>query len=170
MLQANVLVSSDGVARLSDFDFSVMSTVSSLVFTASSNSRAGSVRWVAPEMFSEDAPKRTKYADVYALGMTMLEIFTGEVPYPQCQMDFNVMMAVTRGALPVRPTEQLKHDIQGNLVWELLLRCWSRKLLERPSAGDVVSTLVTRDLPKLCTGRRAGGRLGAWVAGRLRSG
>ncbi|CAE7151552.1 unnamed protein product, partial [Rhizoctonia solani] len=42
----NVLVSSDGIARLSDFDFSIMSEASSLVFTATSNNRAGSIRWV----------------------------------------------------------------------------------------------------------------------------
>ncbi|CAE6478282.1 unnamed protein product [Rhizoctonia solani] len=38
---ANVLVSSDGVAKLSDFDFSVISEMTSLVFSESSNSRAG---------------------------------------------------------------------------------------------------------------------------------
>ncbi|KDN43042.1 hypothetical protein RSAG8_06365, partial [Rhizoctonia solani AG-8 WAC10335] len=65
----NVLVSSDGVARISDFSFSVMSRASGLMSTASTNSRSGSARWVAPEMFIKDAPKRTKEADMYALGM-----------------------------------------------------------------------------------------------------
>ncbi|CAE7085759.1 unnamed protein product, partial [Rhizoctonia solani] len=68
----NVLVTSDGVARLSDFDFSIMSDAVNLMFTATSNTRAGSVRWVAPEMLDDDAPKRTIQADVYALGMIML--------------------------------------------------------------------------------------------------
>ncbi|CAE6378335.1 unnamed protein product [Rhizoctonia solani] len=65
----NVLVSSDGVAKLSDFDFSVMSGASSLVFSESSNSRLGSARWAAPEILLADTPVRTKKADVYALGM-----------------------------------------------------------------------------------------------------
>ncbi|CAE6419535.1 unnamed protein product [Rhizoctonia solani] len=65
----NVLVSPDGIARISDFDFSVMSEASSLTFSESSNSRSGSTRWVAPEMLGEDAPIRTKESDVYALGM-----------------------------------------------------------------------------------------------------
>ncbi|KEP46121.1 tyrosine kinase catalytic domain protein [Rhizoctonia solani 123E] len=65
----NVLVSSDGVAKLSDFDFSIMSEASTLVFSESSNSRLGSLRWTAPEMLLEEAPKRTKQSDVYALGM-----------------------------------------------------------------------------------------------------
>ncbi|CAE6534997.1 unnamed protein product [Rhizoctonia solani] len=65
----NVFVSPDGIAMLSDFDFSVMSEASGLMFTASSNSRSGSIRWVAPEMLAEETPKRTKESDVYALGM-----------------------------------------------------------------------------------------------------
>ncbi|KEP46454.1 tyrosine kinase family catalytic domain protein, partial [Rhizoctonia solani 123E] len=131
----NVLVSPDGIAMLSDFDFSVMSEASGLMFTASSNSRSGSVRWVAPEMLAEETPKRTKESDVYALGM---EVFTGEVPYPQCRMDFSVITTVTRGTLPTRPTDRLKNDKQGNLVWKLMLKCWSRDVRKRPSAGQVV--------------------------------
>ncbi|CAE6423629.1 unnamed protein product, partial [Rhizoctonia solani] len=69
------------------------------------------------------------------------EIFTGEVPYPNCRMDFTVMATVTRGTLPTRPTDRLKNDKQGNLVWELLLKCWSRDVSERPSASQVVETL-----------------------------
>ncbi|CAE6405366.1 unnamed protein product [Rhizoctonia solani] len=66
----NVLVSSDGVAKLSDFDFSIMSEASTLVFSESSNSRLGSLRWTAPEMLLEEVPKRTTQSDIYALGMS----------------------------------------------------------------------------------------------------
>ncbi|CAE6508010.1 unnamed protein product [Rhizoctonia solani] len=69
---ANVLVSSDGVAKLSDFDFSVMSEMTSLVFSESSNWRTGSLRWMAPELLLEEVRTRTTQSDVYALGMTML--------------------------------------------------------------------------------------------------
>ncbi|CAE6405447.1 unnamed protein product [Rhizoctonia solani] len=137
----NVLVSSDGIARLSDFDFAVMSEASSLLFTESSNTRSGSIRWVAPEMLVGETPKRTKASDVYALGMTMLEIFTGEVPYPQCRMDFNVLTTVTQGTLPTRPTDRLKDDVQGNAVWRIMLECWDRDVSKRPSAGQVVEIL-----------------------------
>ncbi|KDN33197.1 hypothetical protein RSAG8_13714, partial [Rhizoctonia solani AG-8 WAC10335] len=139
---ANVLVSSDGIARLSDFDFSIMSEVSSLVFSESSNSRSGSLRWVAPELLLSEVPKRTKQSDVYALGMTMLEIFTGEVPYPECRQDFTVIKTVERGTLPTRPLERIKEDQRGNMMWQLLLECWSRNLRERPSSGQVFDTLV----------------------------
>ncbi|CAE6490950.1 unnamed protein product [Rhizoctonia solani] len=140
----NVLVSPDGIARISDFDFSVMSEASSLTFSESSNSRLGSTRWVAPEMLGEDTPIRTKESDVYALGMTMLEIFTGSVPYPECQKDFNVMKKVDRGTLPNRPTQHLGTDQRGDVVWELMLSCWSRTLDKRPSAERVVEVLTSQ--------------------------
>ncbi|KEP49004.1 tyrosine kinase family catalytic domain protein [Rhizoctonia solani 123E] len=134
----NVLVSSDGVAKLSDFDFSIMSEASTLVFSESSNSRLGSLRWTAPEMLLEETPKRTKQSDVYALGM---EIHTGEVPYPQCRQDFLVLLTVQKGTLPTRPLERLKDDKRGNTIWELLSSCWSRDMSERPSAKQVHETV-----------------------------
>ncbi|CAE6415023.1 unnamed protein product [Rhizoctonia solani] len=140
----NVLVSSDGIARLSDFDFSIMSEVSSLVFSETSNSRLGSLRWAAPELLVADAPKRTAQCDVYAMGMTFLEIFTGQVPYPECRQDFTILVNVQQGKLPARPMDQLKDDKQGNMMWQLLLGCWTRNSEERPSSGQVVDALVSR--------------------------
>ncbi|CAE7229955.1 unnamed protein product [Rhizoctonia solani] len=137
----NVLVSSEGIARLSDFDFSIMSDASSLVFTASSNTRTGSVRWVAPEMIDDDTPKRTTQSDVYALGMTMLEIFTGDVPYPDRREDYAVMKVVMRGILPPRPAQYLSTDELGNRTWKLISDCWNRNPHERPSAGRVLEVL-----------------------------
>ncbi|CAE7114231.1 unnamed protein product, partial [Rhizoctonia solani] len=138
---ANILVSADGIARISDFDFSIMSEAGDLVFSASSNTRSGSIRWVAPEMLDGEAPKRTTESDVYALGMTMLEVFTGRVPYSDRRMDTAVILAVMQGALPTRQFQHFKDDERGNLLWSLLLDCWSRDPGERPSAGMVVEVL-----------------------------
>ncbi|CUA78494.1 Tyrosine-protein kinase FRK [Rhizoctonia solani] len=140
---ANVLVSSDGIARLSDFDFSVMSEVTSLVFSESSNSRAGSVRWMAPEiLLVEEARARTTQSEVYALGMTMLEIFTEDVPYPDRRTDFAVISTVGRGTLPNRPIEQLGGDQKGDMMWHLLVQCWTRDPSDRPSSRQVVEIIV----------------------------
>ncbi|KEP45560.1 tyrosine kinase family catalytic domain protein [Rhizoctonia solani 123E] len=135
---ANVLVSVNGIARISDFDFSIMSGISSLVFSESSNTRTGSIRWTAPEILCEEVTKRTTHSDVYALGM---EIFTGDVPYPDCRLDFSVIMRVTQGTLPTRPIKQLKKGHQGDLMWQLLLDCWRRTPRERPSSRKVASTV-----------------------------
>ncbi|CUA70837.1 Tyrosine-protein kinase FRK [Rhizoctonia solani] len=143
---ANVLVSSDGVAKISDFDFSVISGVTSLVFTGTSNSRAGSLRWMAPELLLEEAPERTRESDVYALGMTMLEIFTGDVPYPDRRQDIGVIRAVERGTLPTRPIKRLGDNIKGNMMWHLLIRCWAWEFRNRPSSRQVVETLMSNKM------------------------
>ncbi|CAE7121931.1 unnamed protein product [Rhizoctonia solani] len=137
----NVLVSANGIAMLSDFDFSVLLEASSLAFSASSNSRPGTIRWAAPEILLEEVHEKTMQTDIYALGMTMLEIFTGEAPYPNCRTDISVIRTVERGTLPTRPTE-LGEDEKSNMMWHLMSLCWNRNASERPSAAQVVNALV----------------------------
>ncbi|KAG8727129.1 hypothetical protein FRC11_013864, partial [Ceratobasidium sp. 423] len=63
----NVLVSSDGVAKLTDFGSSIMPE-SSLLFSATASDELKSLRWAAPELILNESLK-TKSADVYSLGM-----------------------------------------------------------------------------------------------------
>ncbi|CAE6411010.1 unnamed protein product [Rhizoctonia solani] len=67
----NVLVSSEGVAKLTDFDHSIISNCS-LVFSATTQTGGGTLRWMAPELLSEDTSMRNKQTDIYALGMTLM--------------------------------------------------------------------------------------------------
>ncbi|CAE7145067.1 unnamed protein product, partial [Rhizoctonia solani] len=60
----NVLVSSDGIARISHLDSSVMSQISSFVSFANST-----LRWTAPEILRQETPQKTMKTDIYALGM-----------------------------------------------------------------------------------------------------
>ncbi|KAF8602996.1 kinase-like protein, partial [Ceratobasidium sp. AG-I] len=72
--QLNILVSHDGVAKLSDFDHSILSNAT-LAFSATTNAGGGTLRWMAPELLvsTEDGniqpAIRTAQTDVYALGM-----------------------------------------------------------------------------------------------------
>ncbi|CAE6459522.1 unnamed protein product [Rhizoctonia solani] len=137
--QPNVLVSSDGVAKLADFGLSTISEAS-LGFSDTSNPQIGSTRWAAPELLFDDALK-SKESDVYALGTTMLEVITGEVPYPQYQSDYQVVAKVMQGIQPTRPTVQLRDDNRGDQIWTLLLGCWSREFAARPSAQQVLESV-----------------------------
>ncbi|CAE6534497.1 unnamed protein product [Rhizoctonia solani] len=131
----NVLVSSQGDARLTDFGLSAMS-VASVAFSPTGN-HFGSIRWEGPELLLPGATK-TKKSDVYALAMTILEIFTGYIPYPLCQSDPQVMNQLTNGILPTRPTDgQL-----GNEMWELLMSCWNRDPDARPHVQQVLESLL----------------------------
>ncbi|CAE6383894.1 unnamed protein product [Rhizoctonia solani] len=137
----NVLVSSDGTAKLADFDFSIVHESSTHMFAGGMG--LGSLRWAAPELLLEEEPRKTTRSDVYALGMTMLEVFSGEVPYSECRQSFRVLVTLQQGKVPARPVERLKNDNQGNAMWQLLLRCWSRDVSERPSSKDVLDILLS---------------------------
>ncbi|CAE7174942.1 unnamed protein product [Rhizoctonia solani] len=82
----NVLVTTDGIARLSDFDFSVTSEASNLLFSESSNSRVGSIRWTAPEILREEVHLKTTQTDVYVLGM-MGGVYEASVGYTHNHTD-----------------------------------------------------------------------------------
>ncbi|CAE6436232.1 unnamed protein product [Rhizoctonia solani] len=68
---SNILVSSEGVLKLTDFDHSLI-TDCSLLFTATTRIGGGTPRWMAPELFEhESSHQRTKRTDIYALGMVI---------------------------------------------------------------------------------------------------
>ncbi|KAG8754429.1 hypothetical protein FRC11_006662 [Ceratobasidium sp. 423] len=135
----NILVSLDGTPKLTDFDHSVISD-SSLQFSATTRVSRGTTRWMAPELMDEGPQEKTKSTDVYALGMTFLEILTNALPYSECQSDFQVVVKLTRKELPKRSIEHFPEDEGGNLRWDLLTQCWNHNPKSRPTAeGAIIS-------------------------------
>ncbi|QRW22044.1 Tyrosine kinase family catalytic domain protein [Rhizoctonia solani] len=135
----NVLVSSEGSAKLTDFGLSVTSE-GSLAFSHTKDSAAGSTRWMAPERLEADDAPASKESDVYALGMTILEIFTGKVPYPECT-DVQVMGMIVDGRVPSRLMANFPDTPNGNQIWEQLLNCWNYNPSARPAAMKVLEKI-----------------------------
>ncbi|KAG8728025.1 hypothetical protein FRC12_022092, partial [Ceratobasidium sp. 428] len=138
---SNVLISSEGIAKLSDFDHSILSSCT-LGFTETSNAGGGTLRWMAPELLlpqEEDiAPvTKTKQTDVYALGMTILEATTGKVPYAEYRFDTAIVRALDRRQLPYRPKELSNSGPQEDWIWSLLKLCWEHDPLLRPLASEM---------------------------------
>ncbi|KAG8729729.1 hypothetical protein FRC10_003487 [Ceratobasidium sp. 414] len=133
----NVLVDKDGIARLSDFDHSILSNCT-LLFTETTNVGGGTLRWMAPELLlssgEDDAAPitRSKQTDIYALGMTMLEIISGRVPYVEYKVDRGIIRALDRKEFPTRPRE-----VSSDWIWSLLEACWNHDPEARPSASWV---------------------------------
>ncbi|KAG9082765.1 hypothetical protein FRC06_004865, partial [Ceratobasidium sp. 370] len=70
----NILVSAEGVVKLSDFGNSVMAN-HSLAFSPTSIAGGGTARWMAPELIKREdgtTADRSMPADIYAFGMTIL--------------------------------------------------------------------------------------------------
>lgn len=95
----------------------------------------GTQRWLAPEIFLGQGDS-TKEADVYALSMTMIEIYTGEPPYGSKNW-FQLMQRVIHENLrPSRPIRLPVDDI-GNGVWGLMNCCWTADASERLTSSVV---------------------------------
>ncbi len=72
----NIIVSSDGKAKIMDFGIAMISNYTMLTNT---NSIIGSVHYLSPEQVSgKGADNRS---DIYSLGIVMYEMLTGEVPF-----------------------------------------------------------------------------------------
>ncbi|EIN03835.1 TKL/TKL-ccin protein kinase [Punctularia strigosozonata HHB-11173 SS5] len=142
-IKDNILISLSGHPLLSDFGLAKVIedvTGAPITSTGSSNS-ARMIRWFAPELFEGDSTLNLS-ADIYAFGMTVLEIFTGSNPYSTIKRDTEVIIKKHHGMKPVRPTDDktVSRGLDDNL-WELLLWCWESPPAKRPTISQVLERL-----------------------------
>ena len=141
-VEANVLISKSGSARLCDYGLS--SITSNPAFTiAATPGVAGSSRWLAPEII--DPPTgagskpltASKSADVFAFAMLAVEVFTGKVPFGDMKNE-SVVIQIVGGKRPDKPlaAEQLGLTLE---MWKFMEKCWNQNPNKRPSIDQVVS-------------------------------
>ncbi|KAG8710960.1 hypothetical protein FRC09_020850 [Ceratobasidium sp. 395] len=132
---ANVLISNEGVAKISDFGCSELKT-STLCFTTTSVLKL-SIRWAAPEIL--DGPVLcSREADVYALGMTLLEAVTGMVPFSSMQDCAVYIAVVMQRQIPKRPKRfpSLSLD-EADKLWGTIVDTCAYNPPDRPSSITV---------------------------------
>jgi len=120
---SNILVSSSGQVKLCDFGIS-----GRLVDSKAKTRNAGCVAYMAPERISPDKIEYDIRADVWSLGISLIELATGKFPYSECQTDFEML------------TKILEHDppsLPGNINFSVdfrrfVNRCCTKKLENRP--------------------------------------
>jgi len=104
----------------------------------------GKCRWMAPEVLDptddiiENGESPYSFAsDIYSLGMTILEITTGNLPFSNCRYDTVVIFDVITGIRPQRPDDPLLSES----VWNIIKACWEINPENRPLASFVEAWL-----------------------------
>ncbi|PCH44160.1 kinase-like protein [Wolfiporia cocos MD-104 SS10] len=149
---SNILVDEEGRACLADFGLSRMKVALSSVSVTSSPT-AYTVRYAAPErvffyeydLLSTDLLKES---DVFSLAMVMWQIFTDEVPFPKCKYSPAVSALIKGGKRPERLVEKTLERGLSDPIWDIMERCWSGVLEERPSLDEVLKRLPVRGTPR----------------------
>jgi len=108
----------------------------------------GTTRWMAPELFFPDKFGYTgklvkqlpsKETDIYAIGMTILEVLTGCVPFANVARNETVIFKVMDGVRPDRPPSGL-----SDTLWELLVATWVAQHAQGPEGRPPASTVLDR--------------------------
>ncbi|KAL4078957.1 kinase-like domain-containing protein [Scleroderma yunnanense] len=100
----NVLISNDGRPLLTDFSLSYI-VHSSFSMTVSSTGRVKGISpWMAPELLEGGEPSAE--ADVWAFGMTALELFTRKRPFHEVPTIAGLFVRISSGRTPDRPSTE----------------------------------------------------------------
>jgi serine/threonine protein kinase len=124
----NVLLTADLTAKVADFGQARDDTNDNMT-----KSDTGPVKWMAPECIMEK--QYSVKSDTWAFGITAIEIYTGQTPYP----DMTAMRAATAVA-----SGKLTHPIPSNMSAELaavVSQCFAFNPDHRPDMGEVTDKL-----------------------------
>jgi hypothetical protein len=119
---------------------------------------------MAPELLNvEQNPEKsgtpTRQSDVFAFGMVAIEVivtpsfdvlivynlrrvqvFTGQVPFPENERSYIVIRKVAEGGRPPRPPKSTKLGLSDEL-WAVVQSSWSHEATDRPSLSTFVELL-----------------------------
>lgn len=131
----NILFSQDSTPKLADFGSATLGEYT-LQFTRTTSIAGMSLNWAAPEVIEEETGP-TIEADVYSLGMTILEVLTGKIPYAGARPP-HIIGKIMKGVHPTRPEEHIpSQNKQADILWSLLTSCWAYAPQDRPTAIEV---------------------------------
>nr|KAG5689693.1 hypothetical protein BaRGS_006318 [Batillaria attramentaria] len=130
---SNMLLDAKGTVKLCDFGIS-----GRLVDSKAKTRSAGCAAYMAPERIDPPDPTRPDYdirADVWSLGISLVELATGEFPYKNCRTDFEVLTKVLQEEPPQLSREfsdDLRSFVKDCLTKDYKRRPKYKRLLDHP--------------------------------------
>jgi mitogen-activated protein kinase kinase kinase len=131
---ANILVDNKGTIKISDFGISKKLEASNILSGANNNkhrpSLQGSVFWMAPEVVKQTS--YTRKADIWSLGCLVVEMMTGNHPFPDCSQLQAIFKIGGGKAAPTIPDNASPEAVQ------FLTQTFEIDHNMRPSADDLM--------------------------------
>jgi serine/threonine protein kinase len=126
---ANVLIDSDGIAKISDFGISKKNEYQAAYQRVTRMSMQGSINWMAAEVARGKG--YSAKVDIWSLGCLVLEMLTGHPPWHKVQG--NIIYLLGTGNAPPIP-EHLSETSQ-----DFLRQCFTIDPEKRPTATELLS-------------------------------
>ncbi|KAG6329633.1 hypothetical protein ID866_9456 [Astraeus odoratus] len=133
---ANVLISDRGRALLTDFGLSFLTSSSFSMSTP----RGGSLPWLTPENLDSHECAITRPGDIWAFGMTALELFTRENPFSYVRNLGCLFVQILQGP-PERPIDEVTCSRMTDDWWSVCSMCWHRDPISRPEMSELVARI-----------------------------
>lgn len=130
----NILLGLDGVVKITDFGYSASMTNKAGGAAKKRTSVVGTTFWMAPEVIESEGEYDTK-ADVWSLGVMVLEMVEGEPPYMDLPALKAYLMICSQGIPPFKEPDKMSDEIK-----DLIAHCTVKDPAQRPSAGALLDS------------------------------
>ncbi|CAE6502581.1 unnamed protein product [Rhizoctonia solani] len=136
----NIMVSEDKEVKLAGFGGAILCN-SPVEFEGYCVENNHLLIWMAPEL-QEGTHRQSLKSDVYALGVTILQIVTKAENYRDSNGIETELIGHLRTAPPRRAKTYLpSHNAEANRLWDMLTSCWRPDPNRRPTAAEVGNTV-----------------------------
>eukprot|EP00051_Salpingoeca_urceolata_P027505 m.481757 g.481757 ORF g.481757 m.481757 type:complete len:344 (+) comp22318_c0_seq1:370-1401(+) len=130
---SNILCNTSGEIKVCDF------SVSGELVKSCADTYIGTMYYMPPERINPSGCKEYDIrADVWSLGVTLVEVATGRYPYPRTQSVFDMLNHIVKGPTPVNMAAFSRDRFSAPFV-DFLASCLKKDPKQRATYDDLLS-------------------------------